>query len=204
MGKLQTRRLLPGPTKGTYIEAMITEQKLTYIKKHLPYELEMLRFTHDRLKSPIERLLANALMESFAVHARNLIDFLFNHGDDGEYSARDFLPEDHPLGAKRSLGAVGKPYGRIHEEVLHMGQGRPIAQEDQVGPEERQLLRDAIESRLPKFLDAMLDDYKKKVWFPPAALDLNFIDAVQPQLHTTSAPQVFGWTGTNDPEGSKS
>lgn len=139
------------------------EDNKDYMREHLYYEIEMLRFTHDRLKSPLGRLLANALMESFVVHARNLMDFFFNQFDPKCFSAADFLPDGHSAAQKVPFGDAGKAYGLAHSQTLHLGQRRPTLDKDKVGPDDRQKLRDAIETKLPIFEAALLPQYKS-IW----------------------------------------
>ncbi|MCK1274429.1 hypothetical protein IVB46_04125 [Bradyrhizobium sp. 61] len=141
----------------------IDDDKKDYMREHLHYEIEMLRFTHDRLKSISSQMLANALMESFVVHARNLMDFFYNQLDPKCFSAADFLPTGDPAAQKASFGDAGKAYGLVHNQTLHLGQRRPTLDKDKVGPDERQTLRDAIESQIPAFEAALLSDYKT-IW----------------------------------------
>lgn len=67
------------------------------LRKHLPYELDMLRSTFEQLRAiagkPDHDVIRNALIESFCVHARSLLDFFSNrmtHNDDAV--AQDFSP----------------------------------------------------------------------------------------------------------------
>ena len=45
------------------------------LSKHLQYEIHMLGFTYGALRQPVEKSTGYALIESFCIHARNLIDF---------------------------------------------------------------------------------------------------------------------------------
>jgi len=56
-------------------------EKLAYLEEHVSYEVVMLNYTFMRLltlrpSTPEEQLDCNAFLESFGVHARNLVDFL--------------------------------------------------------------------------------------------------------------------------------
>jgi len=57
---------------------MIDEKQKAYLQEHLPYELKMLRYTYGQLLQKQHCLSWNAHFESFAVHARNLVNFLTN------------------------------------------------------------------------------------------------------------------------------
>jgi len=52
--------------------------------EHLPYEIDMLRSTYHRLANlpNIDTDIRNALIESFCVHARALLDFFSNRSTD--------------------------------------------------------------------------------------------------------------------------
>ena len=57
------------------------QEKIAYLEERISYELVMLNYTFMRLltsppSSPEEQLDFNAYLESFAVHARNLVAFL--------------------------------------------------------------------------------------------------------------------------------
>ena len=54
------------------------QQKVMHLGDHLPYELLMLRHSYQRTFEDRYPLDWNASYEAFAVHARNLFDFLMN------------------------------------------------------------------------------------------------------------------------------
>jgi hypothetical protein len=72
-------------------------EKAELIRQHPPYELDMLNITLERITrvTPTTTHSAipewNAYFESFAVHARNLRDFLTNDGDSRNFQAKDFV-----------------------------------------------------------------------------------------------------------------
>jgi hypothetical protein len=56
-------------------------EKIVYLEEHVSYEVVMLNYTFMRLmtlqpSTPEEHLDRNAFLESFGVHAKNLVDFL--------------------------------------------------------------------------------------------------------------------------------
>ena len=59
---------------------MIQDPKLLEIlQDHLPYEIDMLLGTFRKLElGVVDDMVRNALIESFCIHARSLIDFLNN------------------------------------------------------------------------------------------------------------------------------
>jgi hypothetical protein len=70
----------------------LTDNQIEHLEEHVPYELLMLRFTLGKLRTEKHPLAWNAMLESFAVHARNLYSFLANKGDHQEdHNACEFL-----------------------------------------------------------------------------------------------------------------
>jgi hypothetical protein len=105
----------------------------TIFELHLPYEIDMVRRTYRKLSSlpnidpvPAEILLCrNALVESFCVHARSLLDFFSNHrgknGDDAVASdftngyTLTFDPEKEPIKALRR---------KLNKQLFHLTKER--------------------------------------------------------------------------------
>jgi hypothetical protein len=136
---------------------MTTISKDEFIREHLPYELMMLRYTHKRLLESPRKLDENALIESFAVHGRNLLDFLYLPADSKSYWAADFC--DIWL-KQRFDKATGIIYGTMHDQILHMGQKRVVTDSGKFGPAERVLIRDKIEIGFTKFVPAIKTEYR--------------------------------------------
>lgn len=75
------------PKEHTTIEEILRE--------HLPYELDMLRSTFERLRDGVaDDVFRNALIESFSIHARSLIEF-FRKGK-GKYVKTALLLNGEP------------------------------------------------------------------------------------------------------------
>jgi hypothetical protein len=141
----------------------VTEvQKEGYLNVHLWYEIEMVRYTQFALPAERCRMRANALIDSFDMHARNLLDFLYNIRKD--VSARHFvLPTDRAAKKIKYEGEVKDVYGLIHQQTLHLGQERPTAEQDNLNAAQRQVLLYDIEARLAIFEAAMLPLYRA-IW----------------------------------------
>ena len=75
--------------KGASVAAA-ADQKVDYLKEHLPYMLKMLRYTFSRMQDEPNYLSWNAHFESFAIHARNLVNFLTN-ADKNNLKAGEFV-----------------------------------------------------------------------------------------------------------------
>jgi len=99
----------------------MTPDQQNYLKDHLPYTLQMLRYTHRYMTEHAERsLIYNAHHEAFCVSARNLDRFLTNN-DTSNFNAKDFvLLYKHP---KRE--SVKDIFVRMERQVFHFGKTRP-------------------------------------------------------------------------------
>jgi hypothetical protein len=95
------------------------QDRLAYLPEHFFYELLMLRYTAMRVQEVQSQLLWNALYESFAVHARNLYDFLRNEDDQRNFKASDYIKE-FDCGKLTIKGKID----RMQQQVLHLGKQR--------------------------------------------------------------------------------
>lgn len=97
---------------------------LQYSGQHLHYEIIMLWRTADALRNHAKHTTEySALLESFATHLRNLIEFLFDKSSGKYVRAKDFFANPAHWNATRSAG-----WNRLHEracnEVNHLGKDR--------------------------------------------------------------------------------
>jgi hypothetical protein len=65
-------------------------QKAEYLEEHIPYMVKMLRYTYGQMQQEQHYLTWNAHFESFAIHARNLVNLLTNN-DTGNMKAHNFI-----------------------------------------------------------------------------------------------------------------
>ena len=90
---------------------------LEFVREHLPYEIDMLRSTYLTLyQGGVDWAIRNALIESFCIHARNLLEFFSKKADSGA------AVEDQDLvtvGANFNAGSVPT---EVH--VFFLGSGR--------------------------------------------------------------------------------
>ena len=100
---------------------MSDEELREYSDRHLAYEVDMLRWSGSILyayvpppvgippaENPLKKPTSNAFLESFAIHARNLIDFLYLRNHYRNDRPTDVLLEDY-LGGElppQSLPAI--------------------------------------------------------------------------------------------------
>ncbi len=93
------------------------EKKEQFLNEHLKYEHDMLEYSLSKLYCEGDQLGWNAFFESFAIHARNLYDFLRNEGKSNNYRASDFAENykkpDHNI-----------EFNKLDPSVFHLGKDR--------------------------------------------------------------------------------
>jgi hypothetical protein len=88
-----------------------------YLKEHLKYERDMLRFTYGMLFQT-DQFRWCAMFESFGIHARNLYDFLRHEGDKANtVRADDYVPG-------RSKPAHSNVDGKMNSSFFHLSTSR--------------------------------------------------------------------------------
>jgi hypothetical protein len=105
--------------------------------KHLFYEVWMLGSTLKKLKAEEhpDRKTANALIESFCIHARNLNEFFLENGKDDTLKASSFATPDYrrPCNPndRREL------FAKINKQIAHLTEARTTVEDDKIGNKER-------------------------------------------------------------------
>jgi hypothetical protein len=98
----------------------LTEAELLqFSDEHLFHELNMTFQTAAALTDSKPCPVTSALIESFAIHARNLIEFLCIRPKDGYVAAEHFFENPGDWNAKMPP-ALAKIYGRASAEVSHL------------------------------------------------------------------------------------
>jgi hypothetical protein len=118
-----------------------------YLDEHLPYMLKMLRYTHGQMLQQQHYLSWNAHFESFAVHARNLVNFLTNN-DKKNFEAKDFVPSYR----KARIGDLQGAMTKLREQVFHLAKRRPSTPVGKFDTENAKDVYEWIESNFVKFL----------------------------------------------------
>ena len=132
-------------------------QKGLYIKEHLPYEINMLRYTQNVLNAgSVTRLDWNALYESFAVHARNLYVFLTNE-DGPNARAKDFVPA---FKAEKD-DQTKSVHQRFLAQIFHLGPKRPRLSQAKIGLSDINVYFSWIERNFGSFLDQLKGHYRE-------------------------------------------
>src|SRR4051794_17297670 len=102
--------------KGTGTDTQYEE----CIREHLPYEISMLRWLYGKLLSSHDQPDANAFIESFFLHARNLVAFFRNDTDCG-FDPRYFTKQDYQVAGNFVPAGLVK---KINQQIQHLGSDR--------------------------------------------------------------------------------
>jgi len=102
----------------------LEEEKLRKSIDHLKYELEMLKETSSELSTPsdLSREVGNALVESFVIHARGLIMFLYySPNKEDDVMASDYFGAGEWAGIRDSIPQILETtLERANKEVAHI------------------------------------------------------------------------------------
>jgi hypothetical protein len=109
------------------VEKVRNEKLHMFSGVHLFYEIDMCRRTASLLAGAPDGVLNNVLVESYAIHLRALIEFLYGnpkHTDD--LSAIDYVREQKPwLDARGAIPAPLKDArDRAHKQIAHFTKKR--------------------------------------------------------------------------------
>ena len=128
------------------------------MRDHVPYEIAMMRATHDALSQGVPPgICSNAYIESFAIHARALINFL--NGKDGS-RAQDFAENYFPFASGQiRQGLIEK----LNQQIPHITEKRFNTPEEKLNGADIDELRVRIDDELRRFL-AHLTPHYREIW----------------------------------------
>jgi hypothetical protein len=138
------------------------------VEHHIPYEVQMLRAMFCYLSTPVTRFMVqqwvvNGFIETFCVHARNLIDFFRETTDSrtGYAAAKHFTDATYkPFKPSRDEGVL---IGKLNDQIAHVTYRRTTRDAAKIGDNERVLLLRLIEEELARF-GGHLDQQYKSLW----------------------------------------
>jgi hypothetical protein len=126
------------------------------MREHVPYEIAMLRATLDAL-SAVEwpPLFRNILIESFAIHARVLIDFFNGKGGS---DAKHFVNATYvPFAAGKVPDRLTR---KLNQQVAHITERRVSGATDKLNGEDMIELRVLLDAEIAEFLRRMTPHYR--------------------------------------------
>jgi hypothetical protein len=157
------------------------QQKIEHLGDHLPYEVLMLRYTHSRMNSPRYPLAWNAFYEAFAVHARNLLDFLENKAGSSNFQASHFsdtfeVKEDKE---NKEIGRVVRQ--EMNWQVFHFVKSRSSKQSEKVDLEKVNRVHKWVMDNFSRFILELNADLKEH-WYPDRADPDKFYELYQKKM----------------------
>jgi hypothetical protein len=134
------------------------EQKKEFWEEHLPYEISMMRAIYPfALQGSPSRALHNAMVETFLLHCRNIIEF-FKYNPPCDFSPLFFTDGTFKIN-KTFVNA--KLYEKINQQISHLTAERTALNKNKLGPNEWQLLEKQIEGEIARMEKALTQDAKK-------------------------------------------
>jgi hypothetical protein len=125
---------------------------------HVRYELDMLFATFELLRLPASNVVVgNALIESFCMHARALIDFFDNTQG---LEAREFTDAAYRPLPKDQLGISDTLINKLNTQIAHLTKKRVDAPSLKIGVTDRQNLRDGLLRALRHFEQHLLPSHR--------------------------------------------
>jgi hypothetical protein len=134
----------------------MSPEQLNYLKEHLPYTLQMLRYTHRYLMTKPASLEWNTYYEAFAVNARNFDRFLTNNNK-GNFKSNEFTNKYKHQTRKKAAEGI---FQRIENQVFHFGKRRPIGKTGKVDSRQIDTIYKWLESEISTFYDALPPEYQ--------------------------------------------
>ena len=132
--------------------------------EHLPYELWMLRQTYEKLGSPpAHKVLSNALIESFCIHARLLLEFFENK--QGKH-AKDFTGGSYQATHLANLTRAERD--KLNTQIAHMTGQRTVDSSKKIGHALRVKLITALEREAIEFKNQLSAEVTEMFNWPAA------------------------------------
>ena len=130
-----------------------------FISRHLPYEVQMMRELHPELTSGrYNQLIHNSNIQSFCIHARNLIEF-FKNKKSCDFDPRLFTDSRHEPNGDFIEHVLE---GKIHQQIAHLTAQRTANAEDQLGPKQWTKILKRVNDEIERFEAALTPEFRKK------------------------------------------
>lgn len=131
-----------------------SESPKQFLDHHFAYEQSMLQGTFEVLNTKTIEM--NALIESFAIHARAFLEFFQVKSKNG-YCASDFTTSKYQA---QFLNKVSKSItDKLNTQIAHMTPKRTSQEEEKLTGEDRVELLDAILKELVEFKKALKPEF---------------------------------------------
>jgi hypothetical protein len=143
------------------------EGKMLAFTDHIAYEIRMLHFTYQFLRLDalafFNPIMANALIESFCIHARNLLEFFeeTTSESDEQICSCHFTEGDYKAFVDGELD--GTLRGKLHAQVAHLSYNRTKDDKDKIQPADRDVLVQFLSKEVGHFFRHLKSPYKESV-----------------------------------------
>lgn len=177
-----------------------------FVKHHLPYELWMMRGSLAAARrGATTRFQQNLQVEGFALHARNLIEFLKN-GDASGFNPADFTTTDFSVNRSFVRGPL---VDMINEQISHLSSDRTEKQNEKFDEPAWLETANATEKEFKRWIDNLKPEWVTK-WGQRERMDE--VATLEVEAHfggacttpTFSSNHVIGPTGPAPPPEKKS
>ena len=168
-----------------YFARMGTEKaasKEEILEEHLFYEIWMLLHTDKALRAPPSTVTQNALIESFCIHARQLLDFFENKQG---VHAKDFTTDGTYVAAH--FDGFRSQRKKLNTQIAHLTAHRTKDPNHKILEADRILLRDALLCEAHHFQSRLRHDFVTRFKVPSLA---DYPDGPPPHGFTGSSSGV--------------
>lgn len=119
----------------------------------------MLGETYSRLRQPqTDQVVVNALIESFCIHARLLLEFFGSEGHPEAVKAREFTGGEYQ---PAYMAAVSKTLRKkLHQQIAHLSESRTDLSDEKIGATDRTLLHTVLLQEFVHFSSMLLPEFK--------------------------------------------
>jgi hypothetical protein len=154
-----------------------------YLRKHVAYEVDMLRHAYKRLGTFTDGRNLSMALECFALHARTLEEFLTKKPKiKNDVRASLFVAPGFRWPRK---DGIRDALDKIDPQMMHTGRQRTIDPKDKLHTDNTTKLLDWIEDSLIKFNQALRPPFTGD-WMPPAQSPARLPATEQPSNYFTA------------------
>ncbi|MGD9649364.1 MAG: hypothetical protein AB7U41_01085 [Dongiaceae bacterium] len=134
--------------------------KVRIISEHLPYEIGMFYMSLTALESSTNQFTTNILIESFCLHARNLIQFFYYSPSKDYAVAEELMIQGYKIPNRKE--AIGSQiYKKINLQITHLTYQRARTGNEKINTEDREKLKNMINDCVKKFYENLRSEYKE-------------------------------------------
>jgi hypothetical protein len=156
------------------------QKKIDHLGDHLAYEVLMLCYTREQVNKDLYPLDWNALYESFAVHARSLMDFLSNANDHRNFNACTF---SGTFSFKDDSELHRVVTQQMNIQVFHFGKDRTGDSGKKIDLEKVNKIHAWLMDNFGRFV-AQLNEDLKQHWYPERCDPDKFKEVYEQHLRT--------------------